>query len=70
MGRRIIYFSIAIAIILLLAFIQGGCGNTLLEDLIVAAIANAREKAKSLMEDEMKKVLPPGLGNFDIPGFG
>ncbi len=42
----------------------------LLEDLIVAAIANAREKAKSLMEDEMRKVLPPGLGNLDIPGFG
>ena len=42
----------------------------LLEDLIVAAIANAREKAKSLMEDEMRKVLPAGLGNIDIPGFG
>ena len=42
----------------------------LLEDLIVAAIANAQEKAKSLMEDEMRKVLPPGLGNLDIPGFG
>jgi len=35
MGRRIIYFSIAIAIILLLAFMQGGCGNALLENLIV-----------------------------------
>lgn len=42
----------------------------LLEDLIVAAITNAREKAKSLMEDEMRKVLPAGLGNIDIPGFG
>jgi len=35
MGRRIIHFSIAIAIILLLVFMQGGCGNALLENLIV-----------------------------------
>ena len=42
----------------------------LLEDLIVAAIANAREKSKSLMEGEMGKMLPPGLANLGIPGLG
>ena len=42
----------------------------LLEDLVVAAIANAHEKAKSMLEAEMGKVLPAGLGNFNIPGLG
>ena len=42
----------------------------LLEDLIVAAIANAKEKAKSLMEDEMGKIIPGGLGSLGIPGLG
>ncbi|MBT4484954.1 MAG: YbaB/EbfC family nucleoid-associated protein [Candidatus Latescibacteria bacterium] len=42
----------------------------LLEDLIVAAVTNAREKAKSLMEDEMGKVLPGGIGSLGIPGLG
>ena len=42
----------------------------LLEDLIVAAIANAREKAKSLAESELGKVLPDGLGSLGIPGLG
>ena len=42
----------------------------LLEDLIVAAIANAREKAKSLAESELGKVLPGGLGSLGIPGLG
>ena len=42
----------------------------LLEDLIVAAIANAREKAKSLIEDEMGRILPGGLGSLGIPGLG
>ena len=35
MGRRIKYFAIVTAIILLLAFMQGGCGNALLENLIL-----------------------------------
>jgi len=42
----------------------------LLEDLIVAALANAREKARELVESEMGKILPPGLGNLGIPGLG
>ncbi len=42
----------------------------LLEDLIVAAIANAREKAKEMMDEEMGRILPPGLGNMGIPGLG
>jgi len=42
----------------------------LLEDLIVAAVSNARERAKELMESEMSKVLPMGLGNLNIPGIG
>lgn len=42
----------------------------LLEDLIVAAIANAREKAKGLMDEEMGKILPAGLGGIGIPGLG
>jgi len=42
----------------------------LLEDLIVAAITNARDKAKEMMEGEMGKILPPGLGNMGIPGLG
>jgi len=42
----------------------------LLEDLVVAAVANAREKAKEMMEQEMGKILPPGMGNLGIPGLG
>jgi len=42
----------------------------LLEDLVVAALANAREKARELVESEMGKILPPGLGNLGIPGLG
>jgi DNA-binding YbaB/EbfC family protein len=42
----------------------------LLEDLIVAAVANARENAKQMMEEEMGKMLPGGLGNLGIPGLG
>lgn len=41
----------------------------LLEDLIVAAIANARENSKAMMEAEMGKLLPGGLDGFGIPGF-
>ncbi|MBN1291366.1 MAG: YbaB/EbfC family nucleoid-associated protein [Candidatus Latescibacteria bacterium] len=42
----------------------------LLEDLIVAAVANARENSKQMMESEMGKILPAGLGGLNIPGFG
>jgi len=42
----------------------------LLEDLIVAAISNAREKSRLLMEEEMGRIMPPGLGNLGIPGLG
>jgi len=42
----------------------------LLEDLIVAAISNAREKSCLLMEEEMGRIMPPGLGNLGIPGLG
>ncbi|MCD6308269.1 MAG: YbaB/EbfC family nucleoid-associated protein [Candidatus Latescibacteria bacterium] len=42
----------------------------LLEDLIVAAISNAHEKSRSLMEEKMGSIMPPGLGNLGIPGLG
>ena len=42
----------------------------LLEDLIVAAIANARENAKTMIDAEMGKVMPGGLGGLNIPGLG
>jgi len=42
----------------------------LLEDLVLAAVTNAREKAKELMEGEMGKIIPPGLGGMGIPGIG
>jgi DNA-binding YbaB/EbfC family protein len=41
----------------------------LLEDLIVAAVNNALENVKSMMEAEMGKFLPGNLGNLKIPGF-
>ena len=42
----------------------------LLEDLIVAAVANGQEKAKVLAEEEMGKILPGGIGALGIPGLG
>ncbi len=39
----------------------------LLEDLIVAAVTNARDKAREMMEREMGKLMPGGLG---LPGLG
>lgn len=42
----------------------------LLEDLIVAAVSNARENAKRMMEEEMGKLLPGGLGGLNLPGLG
>jgi DNA-binding YbaB/EbfC family protein len=41
----------------------------LLEDLIVAAIANARENAQAMMEAEMGKIMPGGIGGLGIPGL-
>ena len=41
----------------------------LLEDLILAAVNNARDRAKSLMEEEMGKILPGGIGGLKIPGL-
>ena len=38
----------------------------LLEDLIVAAIANARDNAKTMMEAEMGKFLPGGIDSLGI----
>jgi hypothetical protein len=42
----------------------------LLEDLVLAAVNNAMEKAKNMMEEEMGKLLPGGFGNINIPGLG
>jgi nucleoid-associated protein EbfC len=42
----------------------------LLEDLIVAAISNGREKAKDMMEEEMGRLIPGGLGSLGLPGLG
>ena len=42
----------------------------LLEDLVLAAVANALDKAKGMAEEEMGKLLPGGLGGINIPGFG
>ncbi len=42
----------------------------LLEDLVLAAVSNAMEKAKDMMEEEMGKLLPGNLGNINIPGLG
>ena len=42
----------------------------LLEDLVLAAVNNAMEKAKDMMEEEMGKLLPGNLGNISIPGLG
>jgi len=42
----------------------------LLEDLVVAAVNNAIEKSKGMMEEGMSKLLPGNLGNLNIPGFG
>jgi nucleoid-associated protein EbfC len=41
----------------------------MLEDLIVAAIANARDNAKAMMESEMGKLIPGGLGGLGLPGM-
>ncbi len=42
----------------------------LLEDLVLAAVNNAKDKAKSMLEEEMGKIIPGGIGGLDIPGLG
>ena len=39
----------------------------LLEDLVAAAVNNALENARAMMEAEMGKLMPPGMG---LPGMG
>ncbi len=39
----------------------------LLEDLVSAAVNNALENARAMMESEMSKLMPPGFG---MPGLG
>ena len=45
----------------------------ILEDLIVAAANQAREKAQELAQEEMRKItgglLPQGMGGMKIPGL-
>ena len=42
----------------------------LLEDLVLAAVTNALDNAKGMMKEEMGKLIPGGLGDINIPGFG
>ncbi|MFC1511773.1 YbaB/EbfC family nucleoid-associated protein [Candidatus Latescibacterota bacterium] len=42
----------------------------LLEDLVLAAVNNAMENARGMMEAEMGRLMPPGLGGLGIPGMG
>ena len=45
----------------------------MLEDLVLAAVNQAMEKARSKSDQEMSKMtggLMPGLGNLKIPGLG
>ncbi len=42
----------------------------LLEDLVLAAVNNAMENSRSMMESEMGKMMPGGLGGLNIPGLG
>ena len=42
----------------------------LLEDLILAAVNNALENSRGMMEEEMGKIMPGGMGNLKIPGLG
>ena len=40
----------------------------MLQDLIVAAVSEAKRKAQEIMQEEMGRLLPPGLGS-QIPGL-
>lgn len=42
----------------------------LLEDLVLAAVNNAMENAKGMMEAEMGKLMPGGMGGLGLPGLG
>ena len=41
----------------------------LLEDLVMAAVNNALENSRKMMEEEMGKILPPSFGKMNIPGL-
>ena len=41
----------------------------LLEDLVVAAVNNAIENSKSMVEQEMGKILPGNLAGLNLPGL-
>lgn len=40
----------------------------MLQDLVVTAVREALDKAKTMQAEEQQKLLPPGLGN--LPGLG
>ncbi len=42
----------------------------LLEDLVLAAVNNAMDNSRSMLEEEMGKFMPGNLGNLNIPGLG
>ena len=42
----------------------------LLEDLVLAAVNNAMENSRGMLEEEMGKLIPGNLGNLNIPGLG
>jgi DNA-binding YbaB/EbfC family protein len=41
----------------------------LLEDLVMAAVNNALDNSRQMMEEEMGKIIPPSLGKLNIPGL-
>jgi nucleoid-associated protein EbfC len=41
----------------------------LLEDLVAAAVNNAIEKSKAMVEEEMGKILPGNLAGLNLPGL-
>jgi len=42
----------------------------LLEDLVMAAMNNALENSRAMLETEMGKLIPGNMGNLAIPGLG
>ena len=42
----------------------------LLEDLVLAAVNNALENSRGMVEEEMGRLMPPGLGGLGISGLG
>lgn len=45
-----------------------GEDKEMLQDLIVAAVNNAMEKARELAQQQLGSLLPPGMSPGDIPG--